>query len=339
VDAGLPHPIWSRITGWRRIHYGFAQPPDEEEAWWLEFVRVWLGRVAQSLGGTYRVVESKGFQLLTNLSDREAAACLKEFEFRHTRLCALLGPRVAARGTAINRLNGKSVVLHFEKRRDFEAFHSHSSPVGEQAPAGGVFYRRGYSHMAFYGCVDTIMPTFSHEYTHAQLCLLSLPVWLEEGVAQHMEAALEDDHMWLEKSDLRELQDCLRIWNADNIQTFWANRGFSDAELQMASYRLADALFQTIVTCLKPSSTALQNLLLASDYDDAGAYALKTHLGVTLGELTANVLGPGDWEPKKPQDTRQEPSQDPEELGYDPEEFDPPDEDGVLWQKGLSPEK
>ena len=28
-----------------------------------------------------------------------------------------------------------------------------------------------------------------------------------------------------------------------------------------------------------------------------------------------------------------------EELGYDPDEFDPPDEDGVLWQKGLSPEK
>jgi hypothetical protein len=84
-------------------------------------------------------------------------------------------------------------------------------------------------------------------------------------------------------------------WSKRRLQAFWEARSFKDADRgQELSYELAYVLVSIL---LGDHREELPGFLRAAVQRDLGAAAAEDHLGMSLGELAAMFLGPGDWEP------------------------------------------
>ena len=140
---------------------------------------------------------------------------------------------------------------------------------------------------------DELAAVLAHEITHAHLAPLELPRWIDEGMAMLVPKLLLGDALD-PKLDAETFARHRELWDEDTIQDFWSGESFRDPETSELSYGLAEVLFAIILK----NSQHLGDFVRMASWEDAGQAAAEEHLGVSLEEIAAEFLGPGDWEPE-----------------------------------------
>ena len=87
---GFCHPDWDSLWD-----YTEAQVPESE--WfqlWVDLAVTWLGRLRARLGGSYRVIESENFFILTAAEDRLVAEAGRFYEKTLDQIMETLNPHV-----------------------------------------------------------------------------------------------------------------------------------------------------------------------------------------------------------------------------------------------------
>src|SRR5262249_41508680 len=144
--------------------------------------------------------------------------------------------------------------------------------------------------------------TLAHELTHASLSHLSLPQWVEEGLAQMFEHDMTGRSLLLVNEEMA--REHKRYWKKHNLDLFWRGEGFSRPDKgQRLSYQLAEMLLRLLCEDHRPRWFGLDKgpqrrffaFLCEADASDCGEAAAREHLRFGLGELAARFLGTGDW--------------------------------------------
>jgi hypothetical protein len=142
--------------------------------------------------------------------------------------------------------------------------------------------------------------------THASLVHLTLPQWIEEGLAQMFEHDMAPRPQPL--LDARAARQHKHVWGRRGLNEFWFGDGFYSAgRVQELSYKLEEVLVRLLIEDFRPRwfgwdrapQRRLVAFLRAADATDGGEAAAREHLGMGLGELASRFLGPGDWEPRE----------------------------------------
>lgn len=284
----LPIPDWEAVVELAPASGGEAAL----HAFWRSAVDGWLRRLAQALGEDYRVGHSEHFALLAPLSPRECTVTLDFAERIHRRILQALP------GVAGGSGHGPVAVLLFDNPDEYYAYIDHYYPSeGVFAMSSGMFVDAGYGHFVFQAeDIAQMEPILVHEHTHALLSHLDLPRWLDEGAAVNMEKYLMP-HMADPRRNLyspREMADKhAAFWNEQTIQEFWTGHSFGRPDDgNLLSYDLAERLTRLLSIDNYPRYASL--LRQARRADGAHA-ALRDTYGLELGELAAEVLGPGPW--------------------------------------------
>lgn len=63
-------------------------------------------------------------------------------------------------------------------------------------------------------------------------------------------------------------------------------------------YDLAHIMMMKLERVLKPKKADLLAFIKDASAADSGEAAARSHLGISLGDLAASYLGPGDWSPR-----------------------------------------
>jgi hypothetical protein len=179
-------------------------------------------------------------------------------------------------------------------------------PEGEFGSSAGVQIREGFPHIALMNCeFFALERTLAHELTHAALVHLSLPLWVEEGLAQMFERSMSADRSALIDNEAGQRHE--RFWRNHSLNQFWNGAGFHRATpAQRFSYQLAEVLVTLLVEEHRPHWLGLSRhrqqrffqFLLHADRQDAGEAAAREYLGTSLSDIAAKFLGPGDWSAK-----------------------------------------
>jgi hypothetical protein len=285
---GLPCPKGDAIRTW-------VETRCEPEARWdalAAAVRHWLARLGPALGGGYELLESRHFLALAPEADGIGRRLLPFAERSRSALLSLLG-EVAD----FHRYGPPLVVLL--RTRDFYRYISLYYPEGEHAALAGVHVREGYPHVVLHASEPwELESTLAHELTHAALHHLSLPLWVEEGLAQMVEHGLTG------RSPLRideERADAhRRYWRTHGLDAFWTGEAFPRADKAgELGYELAEILVRLLVEDFRPAGSGgeaeppLLAFLRAASESDCGEAASREHLGIGLCDLAARFLGPG----------------------------------------------
>jgi hypothetical protein len=286
VRTGLPRPNWSAIYDWVNDHVADA---DFDNAW-TEVAREWLQKLHASLPPRYEISESDQFCLLSPQHNPPAEQLLGWCErFRDAVLKRLPG-------VAEDEGFGKHVVLAFDDESTYYDYVADYYPEdGAFATSGGIFLSDGYDHFAFWtrGC-HQLDRTIAHELTHAMLCHLPLPLWLNEGVTQLLEDIVLDSSSFVIDRDL--VQRHREYWSQDTIDGFWSGESFYlPSEGQPLSYHLALILVRNL--CSDYQSKVL-DFLRNAEFSDAGEAAALRILGDSLHDRVVQFLGPGNWKPR-----------------------------------------
>src|ERR1041385_4694137 len=175
---GLSRPEWGRIS---KTIQPLEDAEDRREAW-REAVLQWLLRLREELGGDYRVISSRRCALLS-LLDRPTAQRL--LDFSDTATSAI---RSALGEIAWESFDGLQVIIVFAEEDDYYQYISGFHSEGEHPKSIGVHIHRGYPHVALlYETELRAGQTILHELAHHCLTHLPVPLWLNEGVAQHLQ--------------------------------------------------------------------------------------------------------------------------------------------------------
>jgi hypothetical protein len=147
-------------------------------------------------------------------------------------------------------------------------------------------------------------PTVAHEVSHAAFAHLDLPQWIDEGLAQIAEHDVSGENVTF---DYRRVRKQKEHWRQHGLNEFWSGEAFTRPDdSQEFSYQLAEILVRLILEDFRPRwfgwdqrpAAQLLAFLREAKANDAGQSAAKEHLGMTLGQLAAKSLGPGEWEPE-----------------------------------------
>jgi hypothetical protein len=287
-EHGFPHPDWEAIHSW--IERSVAKG-DLEDAW-QQSARHWLERLRVRLGGDHVNLESANFHLLSDLPPAESNKVLSLLETTRSRIARVLGD------TSAPEAHGKHVVLRFGEVDDYYRYIAHFGADGEYAGSVGMFVgSAGYQHVAFARWnTDEERRTLVHELAHNLVAHLPLPLWLNEALAMAFETDIAGGE---HEGVTRELAGRHRdYWTPETIQEFWIGRSFSDVEGQELAYSLSRILLHLIYTEIRPPEGEFRRFVLSADWADAGAAAAEEHLEISLENLVAAFLGPGDWMPR-----------------------------------------
>ena len=263
----------------------------EHYYWWSQVAVLWLrelGRAACRRGA--QVVETPAFLILHSMGSASVQPVANQLETLRDDLLVLY------EGVAVDHGPGKNVVLVLPDEESYYRYTSVYGPPGESAGSGGMQIRSGYPHIVvFQSSVSGLsFGAIAHELTHLYVSHLSLPVWLEEAMAQAYEESVSPSGDW-DRAELMVEHEA--AWSPETIQEFWRGSGFRSVELQKVSYDLARLMLYKLESVLRPEKQDLLAFIRAASELDAGAAAAREHLGIEVGELVASVLGPGDWAP------------------------------------------
>ena len=277
----IPHVDWSLVRAW------IATRPAREDAQahWCEFQRQWADELAEAFGAPPYVWAESADLILWCARERSVVPDLlgmADRAYRATR--EIVGPPADA--------SGKLVILCFASVPEFYDYIAPLFPEGSYGGIGGICIRDGLTHIALPDVGPDVEVTLMHEMVH--VCLGDdVPGWLQEGVAQ-----LVPEHVSGRRRvpmTEREIRRHRHHWAKRGLQSFWAGGGFThDDRGQDLSYELAYVLVSIL---LGDRRDRLRAFLRAATEADFGAAAAERHLGMTLGQLAAQFLGPGDWEP------------------------------------------
>jgi len=293
-EEDLPRPQWDLIRTW-------VEPqvePDDRAAAWTDIARQWLEKLGGALGRDFRIDESDHFLLLAAHPELPPGALLPLAErCRKTLLTALPGV------TAF-RVPGKQVVVGLATPELYYTYLSVYYPEGHHGGSAGVHVREGYRHIALHLGQGVPESTLAHELTHASLAHLTLPQWVEEGLAQMFEHDMTGRAQLLVDAEMA--REHKRYWKKHGMDAFWRGEGFTRADkAQRLSYQLAEILLRLLCTDHRPRWFGLDKepqrqflaFLREADDSDCGESAAREHLRRGLSDVAGQFLGPGDWSP------------------------------------------
>lgn len=284
-EEGFSRPDWRLIskTIKQRVEESF-----DLDAAWNEAARQWVMQLRSDLGGDYRVEESGRFILLTALS-REISGQILAFAERIRDEI-----RERLQDAAWNPKHGKHVILLFSDQDDYYQYVSYFHRDGTHPTSGGCLISEGYVHIAAPYEPRSFRQLLAHELTHNYVVHLSLPLWLNEGLAEFFSAAVKESHRTVLDHELRERH--FAFWNTENIQEFWAGVSFhKPGDSNQLSYSLAEIMLNLLLEQRGDWSAFLRQ----AHRNDAGQTAAIECLDIDLGNLMGIFLGEGNWRPQR----------------------------------------
>ena len=261
-----------------------AARADGHRAWLLNF-RDWLGNDCQ-------LVEAHGCWVLSPYSAGTASAAGRYMSESRKRISQLLD--------GVARFpEERPVLIVFSGQDDYYNYVANYYPdEGEFSFSGGMFINAGFPHfVTVRGDLDELEPVIAHEMTHFALAHLSLPLWLDEGLAVNTEYRISSARRH-PAAALELLRQHHEFWTADTIQEFWTGDSFHRTDEGNAlSYDLARAMVELIGR----DWNAFAKFATEARREDGGAAAARAALSLELGELAAaavNMQPTAAWNPR-----------------------------------------
>ncbi|MCG8405868.1 MAG: hypothetical protein MI923_11795 [Phycisphaerales bacterium] len=285
VADGFPRPDWKLIEDWIDQN---VKDPHVDQAW-SEAGGCWLESVKAHLGDQYEVYASNRFYLLCAYEESVAETLIWFAEDAWDKILQYL------HRLELDELCGKNAILAFADQDTYYTYISYYYSEGEYGFSGGLNIREGYEHVVM--APDELWPlenVLTHELTHAVLCALSLPQWLEEGLAQIIEELVLNRATFTIDIEAKRRHD--DYWRRHGLQKFWSGEAFGLSDQgQGLSYALAQVLVRNMST---DHGDRFFDFVQAAQADDAGEAAAREHLKCGLADCVGQFLGEGDWAPR-----------------------------------------
>lgn len=294
-EEDLPRPQWDLIQSWvaSRIE------PEDHGKVWSDIVRQWLEKLGEFLGKEYHVANSDDFLLLAPRPEPRPDLLLGFAKKCCDSLLTVLP------GVTAFRVPGPQVVIVFKYPDEYYRYLSVYYPDGQHGGSAGIHVREGYKHVALCGSdLAASENSLAHELTHASLAHLSLPQWVEEGLAQMFEHDMTGRALLEVNADMA--REHKRFWARHGLDMFWRGEGFSRPDKgQRLSYELAEILLRLLCEDYRPRWFGLSRagqrrffaFLREAGDTDCGESAAREYLGISVNDVAAKYLGPGDWSP------------------------------------------
>lgn len=250
---------------------------------WEEAKRAWLLHMRDALGANFQIAESKTTLVLSSLNPNTARTTAN---FMSNALEQVLG---VLDGIAQAPQRGKDILIVFEDVESYFRYLSFFYPDATAlGPSRGMYIRAGVGH--FVAAKADLYATQSmmvQEMTRNCLAHLSLPLWLNVGIAVNTERQLVNKKSCGGCGSQQLHHKLLAYWNEIEIREFWSGASFQRADegLQL-SYELA----RIMVELLANDWPSFKNFVTNAHADDAGAAAAQAHLDMDLGELVCVLL-------------------------------------------------
>lgn len=285
TENGFPYVQWDVVTDWLEAN---IDPEQFNDAFHL-LAYQWLEMLRASLDGNYEVHSSPNFYVLAEMGEREALDFLRFAETTRTNMMVSMGniPEVDVG-------YGPHVAILFNNPDELARYIVRGMPEeGDFGMPAGVMADEGYAHIVMVKTPQFQMePVFTHELSHALLAALPLPLWVNEGVTEIVTHELTGVQPRVVDADIMRKHRAL--WTSKTIQEFWSGGSFHrSGSLSEISYSLAMVLCKNLSTAYD----CFPEFLRQADWADAGQSAAEDVFGITLGQIAAEFLGPGDWQP------------------------------------------
>ena len=284
---GFPIPDWQAVIEW-------ADGAGAERAAALNLARrAWLLHLRDAAGGGLHVVQTRNALVLSSFEDRIAIAAANYVSDVRGRIVKLLD------GIAEFPAGEHSVMLVFDHRDDYYRYVSNYYPDdGEFAFSGGMFIHAGCPHFVGEKAdLSALEPVIAHEMTHSSVAHLSLPLWLDEGIAVNTEHRLSfqpANH----QGAIDKINKHREFWTPERVQEFWSGQSFLRTdEGNELSYDMA----RHIVELLGRDWASFTRFARAARREDGGASAAREVLDLDLGQLAATAIGMSGrdgWSPR-----------------------------------------
>ncbi|MBC8024737.1 MAG: hypothetical protein H7Y89_01985 [Steroidobacteraceae bacterium] len=284
---GFPIPDWKAVNAW-------ADGAGVDIAAARNLARrAWLLHLRDATGGAMHVVETRNAMVLSSFDHRIALAAARYVSDVRGRIVQLLD------GIGEFPAGEQSVMLVFDSREDYYRYVANYYPDdGEFAFSGGMFINAGCPH--FVGeknDLSVLEPVIAHEMTHNSVAHLSLPMWLDEGIAVNTESRLAfqpANH----QDAIEEINKHHEFWSPERVQEFWSGQSFLRTdEGNELSYDMA----RHIVELLGRDWPSFTRFARAARREDGGVAAAREMLGLDLGQLAATAIGMEEqkaWSPR-----------------------------------------
>ena len=303
-DESLPYPQWEQIGYWIAGHIG----AEDFSEGYNHAVRLWLTKLAAAAGPGLTLSESTHFILLSPFESDGRKWTLKTLENARRTIFDSLGTLAWSDGW------GKQVVLIMD-HAPYNLYISHYFPGDYMGRSAGVMITGGgFAHIAAqappkqnYSDIP-LLRTLAHELTHNALCQLQLPRWLDEALAMSFEDKLAGSEVSISDrlgasldgiGTRALLQEFAAWWTEERLQGFWSGTLWnSEDDEQAFSYEMSRVLFRILSQTTHNAPERLRRFVRDAQFEDGGEAAAQDHLGLSLGEVAAEFLGEGDWEPR-----------------------------------------
>lgn len=296
MEDGLPAPKWDLAATWIGSQ---CETEKDQFLLWNDFLRMWLCQLAPALGPEYEWGESGNFLAMGWRSDGLIAPALNLAERCGSLLLNVMD------GVAGVSIPGKQVILLLRSPEDYYRYISLIYPEGNHTSSMGVHIREGYAHIAILGKkMEFVESIVAHELTHAFFHHLDLPRWLDEGLAQMFEHDVTGKSQLIVDSEMAKRHK--KFWSKHGLDGFWDGEFFQrPGKTTELCYQLAEILVRLLVEQSRPRwfgwvkepQIRFRAFLKNARYQDAGQGSANEHLGLDLGDLAGQYLGPGSWSP------------------------------------------
>jgi hypothetical protein len=291
LEEDLPRPQWPEVETWIKANVSLSQQTDA----WNHVLAQWIDVLADALDGLYYCDASANFFLLAPDLGPNTLLILPVAEACKSLLTQTL------HGVADFQAEGKLPILVLDRNETYYQYLAPFYPDGHFGASTGIQIRQGYPHVALlHAEFFALEGTLAHELTHASLAHLSLPLWIEEGLAQMFARSMSSQKTML--MDDKRAQKHKRFWSNHGLSLFFSGEGFYKATpAQRFSYELAEVLITLLVEDHRPQWFGLSRsrqhrffeFLRRAHEQDCGDAAACEHLGYSLAEIAAKFLGPG----------------------------------------------
>lgn len=290
MDAsGFPLMDWEIAQRW----IGDIPGESAQAEAWSACERAWLEHLRVALGPGYRVRSQGSALLLSTLPANVADASLAFVNRTVQRIVRVLD------GVAVSPEWGHDILVVFDEDESYYRYVANYYPeAGEFAASSGMYINRGCGHFVTVKAdLRSVEPVVAHELTHACLSHLSIPAWLNEGLAVNTELRLCPPPQ--PSANPQQLHARHRkFWGPAEIQTFWSGKSFlRNDEGSELSYDLA----RILVSQFAADWDRFRQFALDADLTDAGSSSANENLGIDLGVAVCAVLEQEpqpDWAPR-----------------------------------------
>ena len=286
IQDGLPRPDWTSI--YKHVEQNLQN--ENADSVWCSIAGKWLEKLSHALPAQYQFVETENFILMSSGDERYNKNLSQFLERCRRRLL------FNTKGITRDEGDGKHVVIVLS---DIDSYYQYVAAAygakgGDYGLSSGMYINNGYGHFVFVEQeLWVVEPIAAHEMTHALLSHLTLPLWVNEGMAVNMEAMLTGSTLDGMTASLLEAHQ--EFWSNKTVQQFWQGESFSRSdEGQRLSYQLA----QILVSQLSKDYDVFMEFMNTVNWEDGGESAMKNAYSIGLGDLMAGFLGEGDWQPQ-----------------------------------------